>query len=403
LTGFGSDCIIDFQAESSEEAGIPSETRVTQSVSAGNRNPAMQDLGMVGSDLTVTEKPPKPPARKSRKRSGESAGPAADRKASLATQESGKKVARPRKKSGRSSRKKAEARRRREIPEPEPDYEDSVRYFLSEVGRIPLLTVDEELRLARTVQYSKDEEDVRRAKEKLIRSNLRLVVSIAKKYLGRGVDFLDLLQEGTLGLIKAVEKYDPSLGWKFSTYSSWWIRQRLSRIVADHGSLIRKPVYMIDIINRFLRTSQRLRKEGDEDAPVERIATEMGISLEKAEELRKISMRILSLDSPVTGEEEGSSLKEIVADSDISCPELETMVNIRNEEIMKALSVLDDRERRILSYCFGLFDHPLKTLDEIGTMEGITRERVRQIRNRAVSKIKQSAYAKSMKDFLYLD
>jgi len=363
----------------------------------------MHDPGMVGSDLKVTEKPPKPPARK-RKRSGEEAGSSGDDTASLATEEPrAKAIAKPRKKSGRSSRKKAAPRRRRAVPEPEPDFEDSVRYFLSEVGRIPLLTVDEELRLARTVQYSKDEEDVRRAKEKLIRSNLRLVISIAKKYLGRGVDFLDLLQEGTLGLIKAVEKYDPSLGWKFSTYSSWWIRQRLSRIVADHGSLIRKPVYMVDVINRFLRTSQRLRKEGDEEAPVERIANEMGISLAKAEELRKISMRILSLDSPVTGEEDGSSLKEIVADSDISCPELETMVNIRNEEIMKALSVLDERERRILSHCFGLFDHPLKTLDEIGTMEGITRERVRQIRNRAVSKIKQSAYAKSMKDFLYLD
>ncbi|MFH1676089.1 MAG: sigma-70 family RNA polymerase sigma factor, partial [bacterium] len=256
--------------------------------------------------------------------------------------------------------------RRKKIPEAEMPFEDSVRYFLSEIGRIPLLTPDEELRLARTVKYGKNEEDIRSAKERLIRSNLRLVVSIAKKYLGRGIDFLDLLQEGTLGLIKAVEKFEPSLGWKFSTYSSWWIRQRLSRMIADHGSLIRKPVYMVDIINRFLRISQRLQKDPEEEIPIESIAREMGITVDKAEELRQISMRILSLDSPVTGEEEGSSLKEIVADNDISCPELETMVNIRNEEVVKALSVVDEREKRILSYCFGLFDRQVLTLDEIG-------------------------------------
>jgi RNA polymerase primary sigma factor len=282
-------------------------------------------------------------------------------------------------------------------------FDDSVRFFLAEIGRIPLLTPDEETRLARIVRSSENEEEARQAKEKLIRSNLRLVVSIAKKYLGRNVDFLDLLQEGTMGLIKAVEKFDPSLGWKFSTYSSWWIRQRLSRMIADHGSLIRKPVYMVDIINRFLKTQQKLSKEGEEEVPLEKVAREMGISMEKAEELRKISQRTLSLDSPVTGEEDGSTLKEIVADSDISCPEIETMVNIRNEEIVKALSVIDEREKRILAYCYGLFDKPVLTLDEIGRLEGITRERVRQIRNRAVAKIKASDFGKSIKDFLYLE
>ena len=287
--------------------------------------------------------------------------------------------------------------------EAEVPFDDSVRYFLSEIGRIPLLSPDEELRLANKIKNGTNEEEVREAKEKLIRSNLRLVVSIAKKYLGRGVDFLDLLQEGTMGLIKAVEKFDPSLGWKFSTYSSWWIRQRLSRMIADHGSLIRKPVYMVDIINRFLKIQQRLSKENDEEVPIERVAREMGITVDKAEELRKISQRTLSLDSPVTGEEDGSTLKEIVADSDICCPEIETMVNIRNEEILKALSVIDERERRILSYCYGLFDKPVLTLDEIGRQEGITRERVRQIRNRAVAKIKASEYGESIKDFLYLE
>ena len=302
------------------------------------------------------------------------------------------------------TRKKAPSKRRkRAAKDPEPQFEDSVRYFLTEIGRIPLLSQEEEVKLSNIVRHSKDESARREAKEKLVRSNLRLVVSIAKKYLGRGVDFLDLLQEGTMGLIKAVEKFDPSLGWKFSTYSSWWIRQRLSRMIADHGSLIRKPVYMVDIINRFLRTMQTLQKETDEDIPIERVAREMDISVDKAEELRTISMRILSLDSPVTGEEDGSSLKEIVADGDISCPEIETMVNIRNEEIHKALEVVDVREKRILSYCYGLFDKPVLTLDEIGKMEGITRERVRQIRNRAVAKIKQSEHGKSIKDFLYMD
>lgn len=293
--------------------------------------------------------------------------------------------------------------RKRKTAEVDPPFEDSVRYFLSEIGRIPLLSPDEELLLARTVRDSENEEEVRHAKEKLIRSNLRLVVSIAKKYLGRGVDFLDLLQEGTIGLIKAVEKFDPSLGWKFSTYSSWWIRQRLSRMIADHGSLIRKPVYMVDIINRFLRTTQKLRKDTDDEVSLEWVAKEMDITIEKAEELRKISQRILSLDTPVTGEDDGSSLKEIIADSEITTPELETLVNVRNEVIHKALEVVDAREKRILSFCYGLFDHPVLTLDEIGKMEGITRERVRQIRNRAVSKIKQSMYGESIKDFLYLD
>ena len=363
----------------------------------------LQDLGPFGLDYTVTKKQANSPGRSKKKRAGEAeTQPGTTDDVTTSTEEVEKKASSKTSKSTKST-KKRKTPRKRTRKEPEPDFEDSVRYFLSEVGRIPLLTQDEEVTFANIVRHSKNEEEVRQAKEKLIRSNLRLVVSIAKKYLGRGVDFLDLLQEGTMGLIKAVEKFDPSLGWKFSTYSSWWIRQRLSRMIADHGSLIRKPVYMVDIINRFLRTSQRLSKEADDEVPIERIAKEMGITVDKAEELRQISMRILSLDSPVTGEEDGSSLKEIVADSDITCPELETMVNIRNEEVMKALSVLDERERRILSYCYGLFDRPVKTLDEIGNMEGITRERVRQIRNRAVSKIKQSEFGKSIKDFLYLD
>lgn len=281
-------------------------------------------------------------------------------------------------------------------------FDDSVRYVLSEIGKISLLTQDEEVELANTVREDPDPNKVKAAKERLIRSNLRLVVSIAKKYLNRGVDFLDLMQEGTIGLIRAVDKFDPNLGNKFSTYSSWWIRQRLTRIIADHGSLIRKPVYMVDNINRFLKALHKLSRENAEEPSIDRVAQELGITVEKAKEIQKISTKTISLDGPVT-DESGNTLKEIIANSDLSCPEIETMMHVRSEEINKALSILDDRERRILGFCFGLYDKPVLTLDEIGKLEGITRERVRQIRNRAVEKLKKSEFSDSIKDFLTLD
>jgi RNA polymerase primary sigma factor len=281
-------------------------------------------------------------------------------------------------------------------------FDDSVRYILSEIGKIPLLTQDEEVELANTIREDPDPKKVKAAKERLIRSNLRLVVSIAKKYLNRGVDFLDLMQEGTIGLIRAVDKFDPNLGNKFSTYSSWWIRQRLTRIIADHGSLIRKPVYMVDNINRFLKALHKLSRETAEEPSIDRVAQELGITIEKAKELQKISTKTISLDGPVT-DESGNTLKEIIANSDLSCPEIETMMHVRSEEINKALSILDDRERRILGFCFGLYEKPVLTLDEIGRLEGITRERVRQIRNRAVEKLKKSQFSDSIKDFLTLD
>ena len=297
--------------------------------------------------------------------------------------------------------KKTKVEKRKSRPR-EVAFDDSVRYILSEIGKIPLLTQEEEVDLANTVRDCDDPEKVKAAKEKLIRSNLRLVISIAKKYLNRGVDFLDLLQEGTIGLIRAVDKFDPNLGNKFSTYSSWWIRQRLTRIIADHGSLIRKPVYMVDNINRFLKAAHKLSRESLEEPTIDRVAAELGISVEKARELQKISTKTISLDGPVT-DESGNTLKELVANSDISCPEIETMMHVRNEEIEKALSILDDRERRILGFCFGLYEKPVLTLDEIGKLEGVTRERVRQIRNRAVEKLKKSQYSESIKDFLTLD
>ncbi|MEO7994316.1 MAG: sigma-70 family RNA polymerase sigma factor [bacterium] len=279
--------------------------------------------------------------------------------------------------------------------------EDSVKLFLREVGRISLLTLPEERHLAHTVKYSTDPIEVDRAKEKLIRSNLRLVVATAKKYTNRGVDFLDLLQEGTIGLIKAVEKFDPDLGWKFSTYSSWWIRQRLSRIIADQGSLVRKPVYVVDIINKFAKVQSQLQREYEGgDVPLQAIADAMDIPLEKAQEIQQISRKALSLDSPIAGDEEGNSLKEVIPDSETTLPEAAALKHIRDDRLREAFTLLDSREIRVLSFCFGLDDKPQLTLDDIGKQESITRERVRQVRNRAMNKIKNSELGKALHAFL---
>lgn len=282
--------------------------------------------------------------------------------------------------------------------------EDSVKLFLKEIGRIPLLTLDEERRITRIIKENKDVKEVSKAKEKLIRSNLRLVVSIAKKYINRGVDFLDLLQEGTIGLIKAVEKFNPELGWKFSTYASWWIRQRLSRIIADHGSLIRKPVYMVDIINKFVKTTHDLaRQKGGEEPTIEEIAEAMQITIDKAKEIKEVARKTISLDTPISSEEEGSSLQELICDSEMSSPAVEAEIKMRYRAVHDALTILNEREQRILTLCYGLDDNPVMTLDEIGKLEGITRERVRQIRNRAISKIKSSDHADSIRDLIYLE
>jgi RNA polymerase primary sigma factor len=282
--------------------------------------------------------------------------------------------------------------------------EDSVKLFLKEIGRIPLLTLDEERRITRIIKENKNEKEVSKAKEKLIRSNLRLVVSIAKKYINRGVDFLDLLQEGTIGLIKAVEKFNPELGWKFSTYASWWIRQRLSRIIADHGSLIRKPVYMVDIINKFVKTTHDLaRQKGGEEPTIEEIAEAMQITIDKAKEIKEVARKTISLDTPISSEEEGSSLQELICDSEMSSPAVEAEIKMRYRAVHEALTMLNEREQRILTLCYGLDDNPVMTLDEIGKLEGITRERVRQIRNRAISKIKSSDHADSIRDLIYLE
>lgn len=290
-------------------------------------------------------------------------------------------------------------------PKPESDemIEDSVKLFLKEIGKIPLLDLEEEQNLTRIIKYSKSSREVKNAKEKLIRANLRLVVSIAKKYTNRGVDFLDLLQEGTIGLMKAVEKFNPDLGWKFSTYASWWIRQRLSRIVADHGSLIRKPVYMVDIINRYIRTVHELTRIKGTEPTIEEVAEALEVSVDRVKEIKEVAKKIVSLDTPITDDEESSSLQEIISDAEMSSPVVDAMVKLRYQAVRKALELLNERERRVLTMCYGLDDNPVMTLDEIGRIEGITRERVRQIRNRAINKIKNSEFAESIKDLIYID
>jgi len=281
--------------------------------------------------------------------------------------------------------------------------EDSVKLFLKEIGRIPLLTLEEEQHLTRTIKHGKNLRELKNAKEKLIRANLRLVVSIAKKYINRGVDFLDLLQEGTIGLMKAVDKFDPDLGWKFSTYSSWWIRQRLSRIVADHGSLIRKPVYMVDIINKYIRTVHELTRQKGVDPSLEEIAKALDVSVDRIKEIKEVAKKIISLDTPITEDEESSSLQELISDTEMSSPVVDAMIKLRYQAVRKALDILNERERRVLTLCYGLDDNPVMTLDEIGKIEGITRERVRQIRNRAINKIKLSDHAESIRDLIYID
>jgi len=281
--------------------------------------------------------------------------------------------------------------------------EDSVKLFLKEIGRIPLLTIDEERRFTQTIKHGTNPKELKKAKERLIRSNLRLVVSIAKKYINRGVDFLDLLQEGTIGLMKAVDKFDPDLGWKFSTYASWWIRQRLSRIVADHGSLIRKPVYMVDIINKYIRTLHELTRIKGVEPSIEELAAVLDLSVDRVKEIKEVAKKIISLDTPISNDEEGSSLQELVSDTEMASPVVEAMIKLRYAAVKKAMELLNEREKRVLTWCYGLDDNAVMTLDEIGKLEGITRERVRQIRNRAINKIKQSDHAESIKDLIYID
>ena len=271
---------------------------------------------------------------------------------------------------------------------------DPVRMYLKEIGRIPLLTFEQEISLAKRV-----EKNDREAKKMLINSNLRLVVSIAKKYVGRGLTLLDLIQEGNQGLIRAVEKYDWRRGFKFSTYATWWIRQSITRAIADQARTIRIPVHMVENINRFLRASRKLMQELGREPSPEEVAKVLGIEPDKALEIIKISQEPASLESPV-GDEEDSRLGDFIHDT--TAPTLfdTTSRELLKEQVEQVLGTLSDRERRVLEERFGLKDGRSKTLEEVGRMFAVTRERIRQIEAKALRKLRHPSRGNKLRDYL---
>lgn len=271
---------------------------------------------------------------------------------------------------------------------------DPIKKYLKEIGKTPLLTFEEEIELAK--KYEKDDEI---AKEKLIRANLRLVVSIAKKYLGRRLSFLDLIQEGNKGLIRGVEKYDWRRGFKFSTYATWWIRQAITRAIADQSRTIRIPVHMVDQINRFYKTQRRLVQKLGREPAVKEIAKEMQLTVEEVENLMKISQQPKSLSTPV-GDDKEATLEQFVADQ--SQPTLYDKVSreLLKDALQKVLDTLSPRERKVLIMRFGLEDGKPKTLEEVGKEFKVTRERIRQIEAKAIRKLKHPTRARKLKDFL---
>ncbi len=271
---------------------------------------------------------------------------------------------------------------------------DPVRMYLKEIGRIPLLTFEQEVELAQ--RYEKKDA---RAKKKLTESNLRLVVSIAKKYIGRGMSLLDLIQEGNQGLIRAVEKYDWRKGFKFSTYATWWIRQAITRAIADQARTIRIPVHMVETINRFLKTSRKLmQKLGREPAP-EEVAAEMGIDVAKAREIVKVSQEPTSLETPV-GEDDDSHLGDFIQDTTQLTPYDAASRQLLKENVEDILKTLSDREKKVLVLRFGLHDGRPRTLEEVGKEFNVTRERIRQIEAKALRKLRHPSRSKKLKDYL---
>ena len=271
---------------------------------------------------------------------------------------------------------------------------DPVRMYLKEIGRIPLLTFDEEVDLAKRIENGEEA-----ARKKLVESNLRLVVSIAKKYVGRGMTLLDLIQEGNQGLIRAVEKYDWKKGFKFSTYATWWIRQAITRAIADQARTIRIPVHMVENINRFMRVQRRLMQEMGRQPTPEEIAVELDIEPEKAREIIKISQQPASLDTPV-GDEEDSYLGDFIYD--VTAPTLFDTASrgLLKEQLSSVLGTLSDREKRVLEERFGLRDGKPKTLEEVGKMFAVTRERIRQIEAKALRKLRHPSRGNKLKDYL---
>lgn len=273
--------------------------------------------------------------------------------------------------------------------------DDSVRLYLREIGKIPLLNSEEELELARrVVDGDKD------AKDKMAEANMRLVVSIAKRYVGRGLDLLDLIQEGNTGLLRAVEKFDPDKGFKFSTYATWWIRQAITRAIADQARTIRIPVHMVETINKLLRTQRRLTQELNREPTNEEIAAAMEIEVEKVEHIMKIKQDISSLDASIRDDEEESVLADFIEDEDTISPEESATNQLLKEQVKGMLGALTEREQKILKLRFGLEDGKQHTLEEVGQEFSVTRERIRQIEAKALAKLRKHKDAKKLHDYI---
>lgn len=273
--------------------------------------------------------------------------------------------------------------------------DDSVRLYLREIGKIPLLNAEEELELAqRVVAGDKD------AKDKMAEANMRLVVSIAKRYVGRGLDLLDLIQEGNTGLLRAVEKFDPDKGFKFSTYATWWIRQAITRAIADQARVIRIPVHMVETINKLLRTQRRLTQELNREPTNEEIAAAMEIEVEKVEHIMKIKQEISSLDASIRDDEEDSVLADFIEDEDTISPEESAANQLLKEHVKDVLSVLTEREQKIIRLRFGLEDGKQHTLEEVGQIFNVTRERIRQIEAKALAKLRKHKDARKLHDYI---
>ncbi len=273
--------------------------------------------------------------------------------------------------------------------------DDSVRLYLREIGKIPLLKANEELELAQKVVAGD-----KRAKDKMAEANMRLVVSIAKRYVGRGLDLLDLIQEGNTGLLRAVEKFDPDKGFKFSTYATWWIRQAITRAIADQARTIRIPVHMVETINKLLRTQRRLTQELNREPTNDEIAKEMEMEVEKVEHIMKIKQDIHSLDQSVRDDEEDSVLGDFIEDEDTMSPEESATVQLLKEHVQDLLDSLTEREQKILRLRFGLEDGRSHTLEEVGQEFSVTRERIRQIEAKALAKLRKHKDSKKLYEYL---
>lgn len=275
--------------------------------------------------------------------------------------------------------------------------DDSVRLYLREIGKIPLLNAEEELALAQRVVAGE-----KKAKDKMAEANMRLVVSIAKRYSGRGLDFLDLIQEGNTGLLRAVEKFDPDKGFKFSTYATWWIRQAITRAIADQARTIRIPVHMVETINKLLRTQRRMTQELNREPTIEELAKELEMEPEKVEYVMKIKQDITSLDAGVgrDGDEEDSVLRDFIEDEDSATPEESAASQLLKEQVQAILSTLSDREQKIIKMRFGLENGKSHTLEEVGQEFAVTRERIRQIEAKALAKLRKHKDSKKLHDYI---